>query len=125
MHYNMGIEISNEVLSVFQVLPKGVDSTEVRYTMFGRKDRNEHEQELIELNYKIINQVNDEDKFLTERIQRGASTQNYQPGPLHYQESTVALNHKNLREIFPVSGLDMPPKWGSLADLNDEMLKKA
>ena len=120
MHFNMGIE----VLSVFQVLPTGVDSTEVRYTMFGRKNRNEFEQELIELNYKIIDQVNDEDKFLVERIQRGANTQDYQPGPLSYQESTLALNHHNLKKLFPVAGLDKPPKWGTLADVNEEMLNR-
>ncbi|NQY11758.1 MAG: aromatic ring-hydroxylating dioxygenase subunit alpha [Flavobacteriales bacterium] len=123
MHFNMGIELCGEVVSVFQVLPTGVDSTEVRYSMFGRKNRSKYEQELIELNYKIINQVNSEDKFLTERIQRGAKTQGYKPGALHYQEDTIALNHNNLRALFPVASLAEAPKWGTLAEQNENMLK--
>jgi len=123
MHYNMGIEVSGECLWVFQILPTGVDSCEIRFTLFGRKNRSGFEQELIDLNYKIMNQVNSEDKFLVERIQRGVNTQGYQPGPLSYQESTLALNHQRIREIFPVAGLPRAPKWGTLADMNEEMKK--
>ncbi|NQY67955.1 MAG: aromatic ring-hydroxylating dioxygenase subunit alpha [Flavobacteriales bacterium] len=121
MHHNMGIEFNNEALWVFQILPKGVDKTEIRYSLFGRKNMSDHERELTDLNIKINSQVNDEDKFLVERIQKGALTSNYEPGQLSYAESSVALTHKRLKERFPVCSLEKSPRIGKLKEVNDRM----
>ena len=100
MHMNMGLEYFGEGFFAFQVLPLSVDRTEIRYTGYVRKDMSEDERELVGLNLKINDAVNDEDKFLVERIQRGAKSNGYIPGPLSYIESTLALNHKRFRELF-------------------------
>ncbi|NQY11757.1 MAG: aromatic ring-hydroxylating dioxygenase subunit alpha [Flavobacteriales bacterium] len=121
MHFNIGIEFNNEALWVFQILPTGVDSTEVRYSLFGRKNMSDYEQELIDLNIKINSQVNDEDKFLVERIQRGAKTTNYKSAALSYIESTVALTHMRLRKAIPVCALENAPAMGKLSEVNDKM----
>ena len=49
MHMNTGIEFYNEVFWAFQVLPMGVDKTEVRYTGYTRNDLTEQERELVDL----------------------------------------------------------------------------
>ena len=121
MHMNMGIEFGNEIFWAFQILPLGVDKTEIRYTPYVRKDLTELEQELVALNIKINGSVNDEDKILVERIQRGAKTSGYVPGQLSYIESTLALNHKRFKEIFPIAKQDEAPDWGTLKTKNEQL----
>jgi phenylpropionate dioxygenase-like ring-hydroxylating dioxygenase large terminal subunit len=121
MHMNMGIEFYGEVFWAFQLLPLGVDKTEVRFTGYTRKDMSEEERELLALNVKLNSTVNDQDKTLVERIQRGAKSNGYNPGPLSYIESTLALNHKRFKELFPVAQLDAAPPWGRLAEENERI----
>jgi phenylpropionate dioxygenase-like ring-hydroxylating dioxygenase large terminal subunit len=121
MHMNMGLEFGNEVFWNFQILPLGVDKTEIRYTGYTRKHLSEEEQELLALNIKLNGTVNNEDKVLVERIQRGAKTTGYVPGPLSYIESTLALNHIRFRALFPVAGRDSAPPWGALAAENERL----
>ena len=123
MHMNMGIEFSNEIFWAFQLLPLGVDKTEIRFTPFIRKNLSEDEKELVELNIKLNGTVNDQDKFLVERIQRGAKSHGYVPGLLSHIESTLALNHKRFKDLFPVANLDSAPQWGTLASLNEQIKK--
>ena len=121
MHMNMGLEFSNEVFWVFQILPMAVDKTEVRFSGFTRKNLSEQERELVNLNIKLNSTVNEEDKVLVERIQRGAKSNGYMPGTLSYIESTLALNHKRFREIFPIANQDTAPQWGTLSAENERM----
>ncbi len=121
MHMNMGIEFFNEAFCAFQILPLGVDRTEVRYTVYTRNNPSEEERELVDLNVTLNGAVNEEDKTLVERIQRGAKTNGYQPGPLSYIENTLALNHRRFREIFPIAHRDTAPQWGTLSAENDRM----
>ena len=100
----------------------GVDKSEIRFTPFIRKDMSEEEKELVDLNIKLNSTVNDQDKFLVERIQRGAKSSGYVPGALSYLESTLALNHKRFKELFPVTSLDKTPHWGTLSTLNERMM---
>jgi len=121
MHMNMGIEFYNEVFWAFQILPMGVDKTEIRYSGYTRNNLTEEERELVDLNIKLNSTVNDEDKVLVERIQRGAKSNGYVPGTLSYIESTLALNHKRFREIFPIAHQDTAPQWGTLSAENERM----
>jgi phenylpropionate dioxygenase-like ring-hydroxylating dioxygenase large terminal subunit len=121
MHMNMGIEFYNEALWVFQVLPMGVDKTRVRFTGYIRNDLTEQEQELVDLNLKLNDAVNDQDKVLVERIQRGVKSHGYQPGPLSYIESSLYLFHKRFREIFPVAHQDVAPSGGTLSSENERL----
>jgi phenylpropionate dioxygenase-like ring-hydroxylating dioxygenase large terminal subunit len=105
------------------MLPVAVDKTEIRFTPFIRKNLSEDEKELVELNIKLNGTVNDQDKFLVERIQRGAKSHGYVPGFLSHIESTLALNHKRFKEIFPVASLNSTPQWGMLASVNEQMKK--
>ena len=121
MHMNMGIEFYTEVFWAFQILPMGVDKTEVRCTGFTRKDLTEEERELVDLNIKLNSTVNEEDKVLVERIQRGAKSNGYQPGPLSHIENSLYLFHKRFREIFPIAHQEMAPQWGTLSAENERM----
>jgi len=121
MHMNMGIEFYNEAFWAFQILPMGVDKTELRFTGYTRSDLTEQERELVDLNIKLNSTINDEDKSLVERIQRGAKSNGYLPGPLSHIENSLYLFHKRFREIFPIAHQDMAPQWGSLSAENERM----
>ncbi len=121
MHMNMGIEFYNEVFWAFQILPMGVDKTELRFTGYTRNDLTEQERELVDLNIKLNGTINDEDKCLVERIQRGAKSNSYLPGPLSHIENSLYLFHKRFREIFPIAHQDMAPQWGALSAENERM----
>jgi hypothetical protein len=56
-----------------------------------------------------------------ERIQRGAKSNGYLPGPLSHIENSLYLFHKRFREIFPIAHQDMAPQWGSLSAENERM----
>ena len=76
---------------------------------------------MVSLNTQLNGLVNDEDKVLVERIQRGARSNGYVPGPLSHIEATLALNHKRFRDVFPIAHRDVAPQWGSLSAENDLM----
>jgi Rieske 2Fe-2S family protein len=121
MHMNMGIEFYGEAFWAFQILPLGVDRTELRFTGYTRKGLTDQERELVDLNIKLNGTVNDQDKVLVERIQRGARSSGYRPGPLSHIESSLYLFHKRFRELFPVALQDMAPPWGTLPAENERM----
>ena len=121
MHMNMGIEVYNEALWAFQVLPVGVDKTKIRFTGYTRSDLAEQERELVDLNLKLNDPVNEQDKVLVERIQRGVKSHEYLPGALSLIESSLYLFHKRFRELFPIAHQDMAPSWGTLPSENERL----
>ena len=54
------------------------------------------------LNVLINDAVNDDDKTLCERVQKGLRTHGYQPGPLSQQENGVYNFPTMLRDLVPV-----------------------
>ncbi|MFK7733388.1 MAG: aromatic ring-hydroxylating dioxygenase subunit alpha [Pseudomonadales bacterium] len=98
---NLGMDFYPEMLDLFQLIPLAVDKTLVRATFYGPKDCSEDELELRRINIAINTQVNDEDKTLCERVQKGLQQSNYAPGPLSLNESAVAFFHDSVREKIP------------------------
>jgi hypothetical protein len=54
--------------------------------------------------------VNNEDKWLCERVQRGLASSSYQPGPLSSLERSMLEFHNLLRERIPEFRLAVAPK---------------
>ena len=115
---NLGIDLYPELLDIFQVAPLDHRRTLVRAVFYGHPDPTPGESELRRLNLEINNAVNDEDRVLCERVQKGLSTSGYRPGPLSAQESGVFRFHELVRSLVPVTRLDEPPGRGEIASEN-------
>ena len=74
-----------------------------------------------QINLALLDEVNDQDKEIVERIQRGVRSSGYRPGPLALEESAVYRFHEEIRERIPVTRLDEPPVRGTLQQKNEEM----
>ena len=62
----------------------------------------------------LLHEVNEQDKTLVERIQRGVHTSGYRPGPLALEESSVYAFHERIRTLIPVTRLPEAPLRGTL-----------
>ncbi|MGI9238366.1 MAG: RHO alpha subunit C-terminal catalytic domain-containing protein, partial [Woeseiaceae bacterium] len=76
---------------------------------------------LRELNVRINDLVNDEDKTLCERVQKGLRTTGYRPGPMSIEESSVFFFHEKVREVVPVTTMDKSPAVGLVAAENTRL----
>lgn len=99
--HNLGMDFYPEMLDLFQVIPLTIDKTLIRATFYGPTDCSPEELELRKINIEINTLVNDEDKTLCERVQKGLQQRNYSPGPLSLNESAVAFFHETVREKIP------------------------
>ena len=62
------------------------------------------------LSSRINTQVNNEDKWLCGRVQRGLASGSYRPGPLSRLEGYMHEFHNLLRERIPEFRLANPPE---------------
>ena len=62
------------------------------------------------LSNRINTSVNNEDKWLCERVQRGLASGSYQPGPLSQLERWMLEFHDLLRQRIPEFKLASAPK---------------
>ncbi len=99
--HNLGMDFYPEMLDLFQLIPLAVDKTLVRATFYGPKECSPEELELRKVNIEFNTLVNDEDKTLCERVQKGLQQSNYSPGPLSLHENAVAFFHESIREKIP------------------------
>jgi phenylpropionate dioxygenase-like ring-hydroxylating dioxygenase large terminal subunit len=76
------------------------------------------------INLALLDEVNEQDKTLVERIQSGVNTSGYQPGPLALEESSVYSFHERVRELIPVASLPKAPLRGALHEVNSRMKEK-
>ena len=121
MDPNMGIEYYPDLFSLFQVLPLGVDKTLIKLTCYSPPNMSAQEREMQEINLAILDEVNEQDKTLVARIQRGVRTSGYQPGPLALEESSVYRFHERIREFIPVTRLPEAPLQGTLHRENERL----
>jgi phenylpropionate dioxygenase-like ring-hydroxylating dioxygenase large terminal subunit len=106
---NLGIDVMPEQVDFFQVLPKGPGRTLIRGAAFGLPD-DRREMRLIRwLGNRINMQVNNEDRMLCERLQRGIADSGYRPGPLSQIETWMLEFHDLLRARIPEVRLPSPP----------------
>ena len=115
---NMGIEYYPDLFALFQIFPLAVDKTLVKLATYSPPNLSAEERELQAINLALLDEVNDQDKILVERIQRGVNTTGYQPGPLALEESSVYSFHERVRELIPVTRLPEAPLRGTLHQTN-------
>ena len=106
---NLGIDITPEQVGFFQVLPRGTDKTVIRGVAFGHRDERREMRLLRWLGNRINMQVNKEDRWLCERLQRGIADGGYKPGPLSGIEYWMLEFHDLLRARIPEMRLPQAP----------------
>ncbi len=107
---NLGIDVFPDQMDFFQVLPAGPGKCIVRGTTFGLPGASEELRAVRYLSDRINTQVNNEDKWLCQRVQRGLSSSSYKPGPLSRLERCMHEFHNLLRERIPEFRLPNAPK---------------
>ena len=107
---NLGIDVFPDQMDFFQVLPAGPGKCIVRGTTFGHPGASEELRAVRYLSDRINTQVNNEDKWLCQRVQRGLASSSYKPGPLSRLERCMHEFHNLLRERIPEFRLPNAPK---------------
>lgn len=107
---NLGIDVYPERMDFFQVLPDGPGKCSVRGGVFGLPDERREMRAIRYLSSRINTQVNNEDKWLCGRVQRGLASASYKPGPLSQLERWMLEFHNLLRERIPEFALPSAPK---------------
>jgi len=78
---NLGIDVFPDQMDFFQVLPAGPGKCIIRGTVFGLPGAARELRAARYLSNRINTSVNNEDRWLCERVQRGLASSSYQPGP--------------------------------------------
>jgi phenylpropionate dioxygenase-like ring-hydroxylating dioxygenase large terminal subunit len=107
---NLGIDVFPDQMDFFQLLPGGPGKCIVRGTTFGLPDPSPALRAARFLSNRINTQVNNEDKWLCGRVQRGLASGSYKPGPLSNIEGWMYEFHNLLRERIPEFRLPQAPK---------------
>ena len=106
---NLGIDVYPELMDFFQVLPRGPGKCVIRYAIYGLPDERREMRVLRALSNRINTSVNNEDKSLCARVQRGLASPSYTPGPLSALERWMLEFHNLLRETIPEVRLPAAP----------------
>ena len=107
---NLGIDVFPDQMDFFQVLPSGPGKCIVRGGLFGLPDDRREMRALRYLSSRINTQVNNEDKWLCGRVQRGLASGSYEPGPLSQLERWMFEFHNLLRARIPEFSLASAPQ---------------
>jgi len=107
---NLGIDVFPDQIDFFQLLPGGPGKCIVRGTTFGLPNAGRELLAARFLSNRINTQVNNEDKWLCARVQRGLASSSYKPGPLSNIEGWMYEFHNLLREKIPEFRLAQAPK---------------
>jgi phenylpropionate dioxygenase-like ring-hydroxylating dioxygenase large terminal subunit len=98
---NLGIDVFPDQMDFFQVLPNGPGRCIIRGGTFGLPDERREMRVVRYLNARINRQVQREDDFLCQRVQRGLASSSYEPGPLSRLESCMWAFQELVRERIP------------------------
>ncbi|MGO8830688.1 MAG: aromatic ring-hydroxylating oxygenase subunit alpha [Steroidobacteraceae bacterium] len=107
---NLGIDVFPDQMDFFQLLPAGPGKCMVRGAVFGLPGSSRELRAVRYLSNRINTQVNNEDKWLCDRVQRGLASSSYTPGPLSHLERHMLEFHDLLRARIPEFHLASPPK---------------
>ncbi len=107
---NLGIDVFPDQMDFFQLLPAGPGKCMVRGAVFGLPGSSRELRAVRYLSNRINTQVNNEDKWLCDRVQRGLASSIYTPGPLSHLERHMLEFHDLLRARIPEFHLASPPK---------------
>jgi phenylpropionate dioxygenase-like ring-hydroxylating dioxygenase large terminal subunit len=108
---NLGIDVFPDQMDFFQVLPDGPGRCLIRGAVFGLPDERREMRAVRYLSSRINTQVNNEDKWLCSRVQRGLASPSYRPGPLSQLERWMLEFHDLLRARIPEFALAQAPEW--------------
>ena len=106
---NLGLDLMPEQMDFFQVLPGGPGKTVIRGAAFGLPDERREMRLIRWLGNRINMEVNNEDRRLCERLQRGIKDSAYRPGPLSRIETWMLEFHELLRARIPEVSLPVRP----------------
>jgi len=106
---NLGIDVYPDQTDFFQVLPAGPGKCIIRSAVFGLPGTTRELRAVRYLSNRINTSVNNEDKWLCERVQRGLASSSYEPGPLSTLEGCMREFHNQLRDRIPEFRLPSPP----------------
>jgi len=106
---NLGIDVFPDQMDFFQVLPGGPGKCIIRGALFGLPGATRELRSVRFLGNRINASVNNEDRWLCERVQRGLGSSSYQPGPLSGLEGCMLEFHNLLRERIPEFRSATPP----------------
>jgi len=106
---NLGIDVYPDQMDFFQVLPAGPGKCIIRGAVFGLPGAARELRAVRYLSDRINASVNNEDKWLCERVQRGLASSSYRPGQLSRLESCMLEFHNLLRERIPEFRLAAAP----------------
>ncbi|MGA2187872.1 MAG: aromatic ring-hydroxylating dioxygenase subunit alpha [Steroidobacteraceae bacterium] len=107
---NLGIDVYPDQMDFFQVLPAGPGKCIIRGAVFGLPTTTREMRAVRFLSSRINDSVNNEDKWLCERVQRGLASSSYKPGPLSQLEGCMLEFHELLRKRIPEFKLPTAPK---------------
>jgi len=107
---NLGIDVFPDQMDFFQVLPAGPGKCLIRGAVFGLPNATREMRAVRYLSNRINSAVNNEDKWLCERVQRGLASSSYRPGPLSQLEGCMLEFHNLLRSRIPEFRLPQAPK---------------
>jgi phenylpropionate dioxygenase-like ring-hydroxylating dioxygenase large terminal subunit len=107
---NLGIDVFPDQMDFFQLLPNGPGKCLVRGGVFGWPDERREVRVMRFLSDRINWQVNDEDRSLCERVQRGLASSSYEPGPLSTIERWMLEFHELIRARIPETRLARAPE---------------
>jgi phenylpropionate dioxygenase-like ring-hydroxylating dioxygenase large terminal subunit len=107
---NLGIDVFPDQMDFFQVLPDGPGRCIIRGAVFGLPDDRREMRAARYLSSRINCQVNNEDRWLCSRVQRGLASGSYRPGPLSRLERWMLEFHNLLRERIPEFRLANAPE---------------
>jgi len=107
---NLGIDVFPDQMDFFQVLPNGPGRCIIRGAVFGLPDERREMRAARYLSSRINAQVNNEDRWLCSRVQRGLASGSYRPGPLSRLEQWMLEFHDLLRERIPEFRLANAPE---------------
>ena len=107
---NLGIDVFPDQMDFFQLLPGGPGKCIVRGAMFGLPNESRETRAVRYLSNRINTEVNNEDKWLCQRVQRGLASSSYKPGPLSRLEVYMHEFHNMLRERIPEFRLANAPR---------------
>jgi len=107
---NLGIDVFPDQMDFFQVLPDGPGRCLIRGAVFGLPDERREMRAVRYLSSRINAQVNNEDKWLCSRVQRGLASPSYRPGPLSQLERWMLEFHELLRARIPEFALAQAPE---------------
>lgn len=118
---NHGIDVYPDSMDFFQILPLGPGRCQVRVAAYALPDARREVKLLRYLNARINRHVLDEDRWLSERVQRGLRSHGYAPGPLSVIEDGVKELHDQVRAACPVAALPEAPPPGAVARRDAEL----